>query len=194
MQIREILEKILNQKKRKFIEAIDVTFMFIGTSIKGCVKLPNQKQFKGKILAFTKQTHSDAFCTSEVPNDKKYKKLMMKKYTHFGITNECINIAAKIVTVLGPRGKMPSEKSGNIGENINQVINGIKENTIYASKASKKAQLMHCSIGDCSMNVDQLLQNLSALQENLASMAKVKFNSVYISSTMGPSHLIKNFI
>lgn len=194
MEMKEILEKILNQKKRNFVEAIDITFMFVGNNIKGCVKLPHQKQFKGKILAFTKQTHPKAFCTSEVPNDKKYKKLMIKKYTHFGITNECINIASKIVPVLGPRNKMPSEKTGNIAENINQVINGIMENTIYTSKASKKVQLMHCSIGDCSMNVEQLLQNLMTLQENLTSMIKVKFDKMYISSTMGSSHFIKNFI
>ena len=192
--LKEIFQKILDTSKRKFIESVDVTFIFTGTPIKSAIKLPHQKKFKGKIMIFTKQNIPNISCVSEVSSDKKSKKLMIKKYTHFGITDDCVNLASKIVPVLGPRNKMPSEKTANIFKDVNQVLTNLKENTIFASKASGKLQLMHCSIGDISMESNQLIENFYALKDHLGSLIKSKFEKVYISSTMGSSYSIKKLI
>lgn len=97
---------------------------------------------------------------------------------------------AKLGRVLGPKGLMPSPKSGTVSTTLTATLSEFKKGK-FEYKADK-AGVAHISFGKSSMGTDQLSENLTALYEdiekNRPSGVKGKyFKSMYVCSSMGPS-------
>jgi large subunit ribosomal protein L1 len=97
---------------------------------------------------------------------------------------------AKLGRVLGPKGLMPSPKSGTVTSTLHETITEFKKGK-FEYKADKTG-VVHVNFGKSNFAENQLIENLQALynsiEKNRPSGVKGKyFKSLFICTTMGPS-------
>lgn len=97
---------------------------------------------------------------------------------------------AKLGRVLGPKGLMPSPKSGTVTSTLESTLTEFKKGK-FEYKADKTG-IVHVSFGKSNFTNIQLIENLKALygsiEKNRPSGVKGKyFKSLFICTTMGPS-------
>jgi len=97
---------------------------------------------------------------------------------------------AKLGRVLGPKGLMPSPKSGTVTTTLNSTLTEFKKGK-FEYKADKTG-IVHINFGKSNFSDTQLIENLKALyqsiEKNRPSGVKGKyFKSLFICTTMGSS-------
>ncbi len=97
---------------------------------------------------------------------------------------------AKLGRVLGPKGLMPSPKSGTVTSTLETTLAEFKKGK-FEYKADKTG-IVHVNFGKSNFTQDQLVENLTALygsiEQNRPSGVKGKyFKSLFICTTMGSS-------
>ncbi len=117
-----------------------------------------------------------------------------KGWTDFDIvlaTPDMMRIVGKLGRVLGPRGLMPSPKTGTIlpAEDLPRVIAEARLGRVEFRV--DKTSNIHVPIGKASFDDQKLLKNLAALMEAIVAARPATLKGIYIlratlSSTMGP--------
>lgn len=97
---------------------------------------------------------------------------------------------AKLGRVLGPKGLMPSPKSGTVSSTLTETLTDFKKGK-FEYKADKTG-IVHATFGKADFTETQLAENLQAfynsIEKNRPSGVKGKyFKSLSICSTLGPS-------
>ena len=98
-------------------------------------------------------------------------------------------LVAKVAKILGPKGLMPSPKTGAVTQRIGPAVSAEKKGK--ASFRVDKNSLVHSSIGKKSMGFEKLKENYISLIEELVKLKPKSSKGVYIrslslSSTLGP--------
>ena len=91
--------------------------------------------------------------------------------------------------ILGPKGLMPSPKSGTVTMDVTKAIHEIKAGKV--EYRVDKTSIVHVPVGKVSFGVDKLEENLNTLMDAIikAKPAAAKgtyIKSLVISTTMGP--------
>lgn len=102
-------------------------------------------------------------------------------------TPEMMKDLSKLGKVLGPRGLMPSPKTGTVTNDITKAIQDVKKGKIEF-RVDKQGG-MHLSVGKLSFSEDKLYENssrvLEVINESKPASVKGKFiKSLFISATM----------
>jgi len=97
---------------------------------------------------------------------------------------------AKLGRILGPKGLMPSPKSGTVTNSIPNTIKEFKKGK-FEYKADKTG-IVHVNFGKSNFPNTQLIENLTSLyhsiEQNRPAGVKGKyFKSLFICTSMGPS-------
>ena len=97
---------------------------------------------------------------------------------------------AKLGRVLGPKGLMPSPKSGTVSNTLTETVTDFKKGK-FEYKADRTG-VVHVNFGKSNFTDIQLIENLQTLyksiEQNRPSGVKGKyFKSLFICTSMGPS-------
>ncbi len=90
---------------------------------------------------------------------------------------------AKVAKILGPKGLMPSPKTGTIGPDPKKLASELSQGQLQW-KTEAQTPIIHLTLGKVSFDSKQLEENLEA---TLKSIGKDKIRSAFIKATMGPS-------
>nr|MBQ6739607.1 50S ribosomal protein L1 [Synergistaceae bacterium] len=104
-------------------------------------------------------------------------------------TPDMMKSVGRLGKVLGPRGLMPSAKSGTVTFDLANAVKEIKAGRVEFR--ADKSGITHNSAGRKNFSVDQLYENVKALLQAIykvrpASVKGTYVKSIAISSTMGP--------
>lgn len=116
-----------------------------------------------------------------------------KEEINFDVLITSPNLMARLgkyAKVLGPKGLMPNPKSGTITADIPKAIKEAKSGRV--EYRVDPAGIIHLGVGKVSFGADKLNQNAqvvlaSVLAAKPSSLKSVYINSLYVTTSMGPS-------
>ncbi|MCD6320904.1 50S ribosomal protein L1, partial [Candidatus Bipolaricaulota bacterium] len=104
-------------------------------------------------------------------------------------TPDMMPVVGKLGRILGPRGLMPSPKTGTVTMDVARVVNELKRGMVEFR--ADRYGIVHAPFGKVSFETEKLLENLVALTRAILDKRPEGFKGRYlqrvtISSTMGP--------
>jgi large subunit ribosomal protein L1 len=105
-------------------------------------------------------------------------------------TPDMMPLIGRLAKILGPRGLMPSPKTGTVTTNVAQVVKELKAGKI-AYRVDKGANV-HAPIGKLSFGAQQIAENAAAMidsvKKNKPQTSKGTYiKSLFLTATMTPS-------
>lgn len=104
-------------------------------------------------------------------------------------TPAAMRIVGQLGQVLGPRGLMPNPKVGTVTTNVEAAVIDAKAGQVRYR--TDKNGIIHCAVGKVDFSVSDLIENMSALIQDIkkakpASSKGVFIKKITLSTTMGP--------
>jgi len=105
-------------------------------------------------------------------------------------TPDMMATLSKLGKLLGPKGLMPNPKDGTVTVDVAKTVKELKAGKV-SFRSEKDGSMVHMAIGKLSFDETRILENLTAVVEQVqkikpASVKGTYIKSVYLSSTMGP--------
>ena len=195
----DAIEKLKNGATARFDETAEVTFVLgiraSQVSIRGTCSLPNGTGKTVRVIAFAKgeavQEAQEAGA-DRVGGEDLAKEIQEGWFEFDKVvsTPDMMPVVGRLGKVLGPRGMMPSPKTGTVTKDIGRVIGGLKQGMVEFR--ADRHGVVHTIFGKASFDGAALKENLEAMIRSLAATRpeegiKGRFiRKVSIASTMGP--------
>ena len=199
-QLKEAISILKKMKPTKFDSAVDLHFnLNVDTKksdqmVRGTVVLPHGTGKKVRVAVFCKgeQERSAKEAQADYVGAAELIEKVAAGFLDFDCaiaTPEMMKDLSKLGKVLGPRGLMPSPKTGTVTNDIAKAIEDIKKGKVEF-RVDKQGGV-HLSVGKLSFEDEKLLDNASkvieALNEAKPASVKGKFiKSLSLTSSMSP--------
>lgn len=199
--IEEAITVLKDTATTKFVESVElhanlnIDPKYADQQLRTTVTLPNGI---GKEIRIAVLTNEESFSEAEsaganiVGNDDLIEQINQGdiQFDLLISTPNMMPKLAKLGRVLGPKGLMPSPKSGTVSSTLTTTISEFKKGK-FEYKADKTG-IVHVSFGKSNFTESQLIENLKELyksiEQNRPSGVKGKyFKSLFICTSMGPS-------
>lgn len=199
-QIAEAIKLLKQLPARKFDESLELHFQLgikpdqSGEMVRGSASLPFGSGKKVSILCFCKGEgvkEAEAAGADFVGAEELITKVQggWMEFDSVVAHPDMMREVSKLGKVLGPKGLMPTPKSGTVTTNLPKAIKEIKAGRVDFK--SDKTGGLHVSCGKISFEENALVGNatsvISAVYQAKPQGAKPDFlKRVYMSSTQGP--------
>ena len=194
----DILSKIATAKFDETIEAhfrLGVDGRHADQQVRGAIVLPNGTGKSKKVLVFAKgdKAHEAEDAGADfVGAEELADKIRTENWFDFDVvvaTPDMMGVVGRLGKLLGPKGLMPSPKSGTVTMNVAQALSDIKAGKV--EYRLDKQNIIHTPIGKASFGPQKLKENYMALLEAIVkakpAAAKGQYiKSAAITSTMSP--------
>ena len=197
----EAMKNVIATAKAKFDETIELHVRLgvdprqADQQVRGTVVLPNGTGKTVKVLVIAKgekaeiaqQAGADIVGAEEI-----IAKIMNENFLDFDVcitTPDMMGQMGRVARILGPKGLMPSPKSGTVTMDIAKAISETKAGKV--EYRVDKTAIIHCPIGKKSFGEEKLLENFNTLMEAIVKAKPAAAKGTYIKSvttaaTMGP--------
>ena len=197
--IDEAIEKLRAGATAKFDETAEVA-MSLGIRpsqavVRGTCNLPHGTGKSVRVLAFAKgESVAEAEeAGADFVGGEDLAKRIQEGWFEFDkvvATPDMMPVVGKLGKVLGPRGLMPSPKTGTVTKDVGQVIGELKRGMVEFR--TDRYGVVHTVFGKTSFEPSALKENLVAVIESIAERKPEEglkgryMKKISISSTMGP--------
>ena len=197
----EALDICCKAAKAKFDETVElhvrlgVDSRHADQQVRGAVVLPNGTGKKVRVCVFARNDSAKAAedaGADYVGGEELAQKISKENFFDFDVViaaPDMMGVVGRLGKVLGPRGLMPSPKSGTVTPDVGRAVTEAKAGKI--EYRLEKSNIIHCPIGKTSFGPEKLAQNLDTLMEAIVKAKPATSKGQYIrscviASTMGP--------
>ena len=199
--LEEAITLLQNTATTKFIESVElhanlnIDPKYADQQLRTTVTLPHGIGKSVRIAVLTNETNFNEAKNSQadIVGSQELIDSISQGIINFDLliaTPDMMPKLAKLGRVLGPKGLMPSPKSGTVSTNLTETLTDFKKGK-FEYKADKTG-VVHVNFGKVNFSKNQLIENLMSLyksiEQNRPSGVKGKyFKSLFICTSMGPS-------
>jgi len=199
--LEEAIKILKETSTAEFVESVElhanlnIDPKYADQQLRTTITLPNGT---GKKLIIAVLTNEENFAEAKlagadlIGNDDLIEKIAQGEidFNLLVVTPNMMTKLAKLGRILGPKGLMPSPKSGTVTTTLNSTLTEFKKGK-FEYKADKTG-IVHVNFGKSDFNNVQLIENLEVLyksiEQNRPSGVKGKyFKSLFICTSMGSS-------
>ncbi len=197
----EAMNVVLETAKAKFDETVEIHIRLgvdprqADQQVRGTVVLPNGTGKNVKVLVIAKGDKADAAQAAGadiVGAEEIIQKILSDNFLDFDVcitSPDMMGQMGRVARILGPKGLMPSPKSGTVTMDVAKAVKDAKAGKV--EYRLDKTAIIHCPIGKKSFGKEKLLENYQALMDAIvkakpAAAKGVYVKSVTLASTMGP--------
>ena len=162
--------------------------------LRGTIALPNGLGREVKIAVFAQadKAREAQEAGADVVGGEDLAKKIEEGFDDFDVaiaTPDMMSVVGRLGRILGPSGKMPNPKVGTVTMDVGKAVQESKSGKV--EYRTDRTAIVHMVIGKASFDDAQLLENYSAVVDELVrakpSVAKGRYlRSITITSTMGP--------
>ena len=199
--VDEAFEVVVKTGSAKFDETVEAHFRLgvdgrhADQQVRGAIVLPHGTGKTKKVLVFAKgeKLHeAEAAGADYAGGEELAEKIKTENWFDFDVvvaTPDMMGVVGKLGKILGPKGLMPSPKSGTVTPNLTQALSEIKAGKV--EYRLDKTNIIHTPIGKVSFGPEKLAENFNALKDAIIKAKPAAAKGQYIRSctvaaTMGP--------
>jgi large subunit ribosomal protein L1 len=196
----EAVRLVKELKRAKFDESVEIhvrtglNVRHADEQLRGTIALPNGLGKSVSVVVFAKgdKAKEAEEAGADVVGAEDLAKRIEEGFTDFDVaiaTPDMMPVVGRLGRVLGPQGKMPNPKVGTVTMDVAKAVEESKSGKV--EYRTDRTAIVHLTIGKTSFDERALLENYSAVVEELIrakpSAAKGRYiRSITMASTMGP--------
>ena len=198
---QDAMDLVIKAAKAKFDETVElhiklgVDSRHADQQVRGAIVLPHGTGKTKRVLVFCKperEEEAKAAGADFVGGQELVQKIQSENWFDYDVvvaTPDMMGVVGRLGRVLGPKGLMPSPKSGTVSPDVGKAVTEIKAGKV--EYRLDKTNIIHCPIGKVSFGSEKLVENYNALISAVIKAKPAAAKGQYIrscvaASTMGP--------